>query len=397
MDDIEGHNTVIIVEGEMDKLSLEEAGFTIVVSMPNGAPDKVKNGPLPEHSADKAFEYVWNCWEELQQPSCILLGTDNDLPGHALAEELARRLGRERCLRINWTIDTDHNSSHSMKEPGQCVMHKDANDVLVQAGPEALKWCVRNTQPLPLEGPYRVHKNIRRGTRQPATETATKGIIAVPATGADILCGTDWEYRQPTVRRHSAVMASAQPVASGTDGQYRMTVDSRYKQLAVGRKQLHFWAFTQAIYNFLRAIWHIFPWPMFGEMPPIINLGVMGCALLGFLVYTAGSGYGNARNQSRGLIFAYAVIAGCNSALLALAFVEYHLKRAEPLHHLGHGGAFISRLHAGHDKDPNIHALLWMAEAVVDIIGMGIGIEAAKHAINYFFSSGASSQKKKSS
>ena len=81
------------VPGEMHKLSLEEAGFINVVSVPNGAPDKVKNGPLPEHSADKAFEYVWNCWEELQQASCILLGTDNDLPGHALAEELARRLG----------------------------------------------------------------------------------------------------------------------------------------------------------------------------------------------------------------------------------------------------------------------------------------------------------------
>ena len=47
--------------------------------------------------------------------------------------------------------------------------------------------------------------------------------------------------------------------------------------------------------------------------------------------------------------------------------------------------------------DPNVHALLWMAEAMVDIIGMGIGIEAAKHAINYFFSAGASSQKKKTS
>lgn len=81
------------VPGEMDKLSLEEAGFTNVVSVPSGAPDEVKNGPLPEHSADKAFEYVWNCWEELQPASCILLGTDNDLPGHALAEELARRLG----------------------------------------------------------------------------------------------------------------------------------------------------------------------------------------------------------------------------------------------------------------------------------------------------------------
>ena len=44
--------------------------------------------------------------------------------------------------------------------------------------------------------------------------------------------------------------------------------------------------------------------------------------------------------------------AGANDLLLqlALAFVEYHLKREEPLHHLGHAGAFISRLHAGHDK-----------------------------------------------
>lgn len=174
VDDIDGQNTVIIVEGEMDKLSLEEAGFTNVVSVPNGAPNKVKNGPLPEHSADKAFEYVWNCWEELQQASCILLGTDNDLPGHALAEELARRLGRERCRRINWTTDTDHNPSHSMQGPGRCIMHKDANDILIQEGPEALKWCVTNLQPLPLEGPYRVHRKIRRGTRQPATETATK-------------------------------------------------------------------------------------------------------------------------------------------------------------------------------------------------------------------------------
>ncbi len=59
-----------------------------------------------------------------------------------------------------------------------------------------------------------------------------------------------------------------------------------------------------------------------------------------------------------------------------------------------------SLLHSSHAvllADPNVHALLWMAEAVVDIIGMGIGIEAAKHAINYFFSLGASSQKKKSS
>ena len=84
----------------MDKLALEEAGFSNAVSVPNGAPDKVKNGPLPETAADKAFQYVWNCWTELEQASCILLGTDNDLPGHALAEELARRLGRCRLLHV---------------------------------------------------------------------------------------------------------------------------------------------------------------------------------------------------------------------------------------------------------------------------------------------------------
>ena len=68
------------------------------MGVPNGAPEKIKNGPLPEPVADKAFQFVWNCWTELEQASCILLGTDNDLPGHALAEELARRLGMCRLL-----------------------------------------------------------------------------------------------------------------------------------------------------------------------------------------------------------------------------------------------------------------------------------------------------------
>jgi hypothetical protein len=32
----------------------------------------------------------------------IVIATDNDAPGDALAEELARRLGRERCWRVRW-------------------------------------------------------------------------------------------------------------------------------------------------------------------------------------------------------------------------------------------------------------------------------------------------------
>ena len=79
--------------GEIDKLSLEEAGFKNVISVPSGAPGTVKPLPLPEPARDKAFSFVWNYWWAVEQATCILLATDADLPGHALAEELARRLG----------------------------------------------------------------------------------------------------------------------------------------------------------------------------------------------------------------------------------------------------------------------------------------------------------------
>ena len=77
----------------MDKLSLEEAGFRNVISVPHGAPPAVKEGPLPKRDRDKGFAYVWNCWAATEQASTIFLGSDWDPSGHALAEELARRLG----------------------------------------------------------------------------------------------------------------------------------------------------------------------------------------------------------------------------------------------------------------------------------------------------------------
>jgi twinkle protein len=52
LDDIADHKSAIIVEGELDKLALEEAGILNVVSVPNGAPSMVKRGePDPEDAA----------------------------------------------------------------------------------------------------------------------------------------------------------------------------------------------------------------------------------------------------------------------------------------------------------------------------------------------------------
>ncbi|CAA6669870.1 unnamed protein product [Spirodela intermedia] len=101
LDDIKQATDIIIVEGEIDKLSLEEAGFRNCVSVPDGAPAQVSKN-LPEEREDTKYQYLWNCKEYLEKASRIILATDSDKPGQALAEELARRLGKERCWRVTW-------------------------------------------------------------------------------------------------------------------------------------------------------------------------------------------------------------------------------------------------------------------------------------------------------
>ncbi|GAB4852233.1 hypothetical protein Ancab_016425 [Ancistrocladus abbreviatus] len=134
LDDIIGASELIIVEGEIDKLSMEEAGFSNCVSVPGGAPQKVSAKELPSWQKDIAYQYIWNCKAYLDKVSRIILATDNDSPGQALAEELARRLGKERCWRVRWPQRED--SSY----------FKDANEVLVNLGPDALRDMIGNVE-----------------------------------------------------------------------------------------------------------------------------------------------------------------------------------------------------------------------------------------------------------
>ena len=87
---------IVIVEGEIDALTLMEIGIQNVVSVPSGAPIKVADGrSLP--SEDKRFSYVWNATEYLDAAPYVILATDQDTAGQALAEELSRRIGKEKC------------------------------------------------------------------------------------------------------------------------------------------------------------------------------------------------------------------------------------------------------------------------------------------------------------
>ncbi|KAF8412762.1 hypothetical protein HHK36_000732 [Tetracentron sinense] len=72
--------------------------------------------------------------------SRIILATDGDPPGQALAEELARRIGKERCWRIRWP----------KKNEVDCF--KDANEVLMYLGPSALREVIENAELYPIQG-----------------------------------------------------------------------------------------------------------------------------------------------------------------------------------------------------------------------------------------------------
>uniref|UniRef100_A0A453SY07 SF4 helicase domain-containing protein n=1 Tax=Aegilops tauschii subsp. strangulata TaxID=200361 RepID=A0A453SY07_AEGTS len=139
LDDIKQARDIIIVEGEIDKLSMEEAGYCNCVSVPDGAPAQVSN-KLPDKDHDKKYSYLWNCKEYLDPASRIILATDADPPGQALAEELARRLGKERCWRVKWP------------KKNETEFCKDANEVLMFLGPRALKEVIEGAELYPIRG-----------------------------------------------------------------------------------------------------------------------------------------------------------------------------------------------------------------------------------------------------
>lgn len=124
---------IVICEGEMDVLALACADIE-ALSVPNGAPARVSDKRV-DPKDDGRFSYVWESRELLEKAERVIFIPDNDEPGRALVEELARRIGRAKC----WIAE---------------LPEKDANETLVKHGPEALQESLRAAKPLPLEGVY---------------------------------------------------------------------------------------------------------------------------------------------------------------------------------------------------------------------------------------------------
>ena len=159
LDDIKDNNSCIIVEGEMDKLSFDVVGLTNCVSVPDGAPNpNAKN-------VESKFSYLDNCHSYFENMDVIFIGVDNDANGRRLLEELARRLGKERVMIIDF--------------PKEC---KDANDVLVNHGIDKLKECYNNAREYPVDGVFSV-ADVESGM----IDAYNNGKIKGKSTGYNVL------------------------------------------------------------------------------------------------------------------------------------------------------------------------------------------------------------------
>lgn len=88
LDALKGFTDAIIVEGEIDCLSMHEAGTPNVISVPNGA---VKDG-------HNTFAWLDRSWNDMQHVERFIIATDKDDAGNNLANQLIaelRKRGKE--------------------------------------------------------------------------------------------------------------------------------------------------------------------------------------------------------------------------------------------------------------------------------------------------------------
>ena len=171
MDNVAFGKPLVITEGEIDALSLYEAGVHNVVSVPSGCNN---------------MDWVTLCWEWLESFNEIILFGDSDEPGTEMVSTLMRRLGEDRCMVPKEYPELLYNGKHFNRS---C---KDANEILLCYGPEGLKSLVDACEPAPIKGVLEVATIRRKAetfistTRIPQLDEMLNGFIE---GGVTILSG----------------------------------------------------------------------------------------------------------------------------------------------------------------------------------------------------------------
>lgn len=114
------NKTLIITEGQMDSLSVAEAGFENALSVPTGA---------------KGFTWVPYCWDFVHKFDTIIVFGDLEKGKMSLLDEI--------CLRFKLIIKRVRDEDYK-----DC---KDANEILTKYGREQVKACINNAVLAPMK------------------------------------------------------------------------------------------------------------------------------------------------------------------------------------------------------------------------------------------------------
>jgi KaiC/GvpD/RAD55 family RecA-like ATPase/5S rRNA maturation endonuclease (ribonuclease M5) len=117
----------ITVSGNCDALSVLEAGYKNVVSVPGGSAN---------------MKWIEECFEWLNQFDQFIIWSDADAPGIKMRKEAVARLGQWKCKYIEIPQEyLDENKEF-----------KDANAILYRYGPQAVLDLIANAQEIPITG-----------------------------------------------------------------------------------------------------------------------------------------------------------------------------------------------------------------------------------------------------
>jgi twinkle protein len=129
MNKIDVTKPLVITEGQVDALSVIEAGYSNCVSVPSGTEN---------------LRWIELCYDFLENFDQIIVWSDNDAPGVKMRKEASSRLGVWRTKFVDLP--------DVMFKDGKEFEVKDANDVLCRIGKEAVLDLIANATEVPLTG-----------------------------------------------------------------------------------------------------------------------------------------------------------------------------------------------------------------------------------------------------
>lgn len=192
---------IVIVEGEIDALSCHVAGYSATVSVPDGA-------PAPDaKSYQSKFTFLEAAESLFERVRKVIIATDADAPGQKLMDELARRIGPEKCSRVIWPDGI-----------------KDANECLQIAGADYLRACLDEAEPFPVEGIFTGRELL-------------PDLEALYQNGSD----PGVEFGLPVLDKHYRVKTGLVTIVTGIPGHGKSSV---LDQLLMWLAERHGWTFA---------------------------------------------------------------------------------------------------------------------------------------------------------